>query len=343
MPSERRDWEYASGSAVGGEVPVTSEPRDEDAPGVPSGSRGGRGRGEHQGSERQGRSGRDVETRVVEVAEPQLSPETNARLTEEVREVVGTERAEVPRDRPHPSQGERVNRRGVTAYLGTQRPMLLGTFAGALVIGAIIALVTNTWWILPLAAGVHALGTMTVVAIVIRMTTTVEHPSPELAATLSAQGVRNPDEHFSRLIDEFSPTSRDETADIASPANERDVESDVDPAGAAAEQSSALSPNAGPSQPVDGGGTPDWIIWAVAVALFAVSIAIPAAMGGGAMWFLTAVMVPALVGWVLFQREMAVHGNDLHVRGRKPVVVIVLCTTAMVAVFCAVVALAFAH
>jgi hypothetical protein len=66
-------------------------------------------------------------------------------------------------------------------------------------------------------------------------------------------------------------------------------------------------------------------------------------MGGGAMWFLTAVMVPLLAGWVLFQREMAKHGNDLHLRGRKPVAVIVICTVAAVAVFCAVVALAFAH
>jgi hypothetical protein len=343
MARERRDWELASGPTVGGEVPVTSDPRDEDAPGVPSRGRAGRERGDHGGRQRGASSRGDLETRAVEVEEPQLSPEVNARLTEEVRDVVGSDRVEVPRDRPHPSRGEQVNRTGVIAYLGTQRPMVLGTFAGALVIGAIIALISNTWWVLPLAAGVHAFGTMIVVAIVLRMTTTIEHPSPELAATLAEEGVRNPDEHFTRLVDEFSPQSRAETADIASPANERPVTADAPPAADEAQQATALSPNAGPSRPVRGGGTPDWIIWTVAIALFAVSIAIPAAMGGGAMWFLTAVMVPALVGWVLFQREMAVHGNDLHLRGRKPVAVIVGCTVAVVAVFCAVVALAFSH
>jgi hypothetical protein len=55
------------------------------------------------------------------------------------------------------------------------------------------------------------------------------------------------------------------------------------------------------------------------------------------------VMVPLLAGWMFFQREVAVHGGDLHLRGRKPVAVIVACTVAAVAVFCAVVALAFAH
>jgi hypothetical protein len=330
--TERRDWEYAGGA----DVPVTSEPRDEEAPGVPA--RGRRHRGDHAD-----RGRRNAETRAVEVAEPQLSPETNARLTQEVRDVVGTDRVEVPRERPHPSRGEGVPRRGILAYLGVQRPMVLGSFAGALVVGAIIALITRTWWVLPLAAGVHALATMTIVAIIIRMTTTIEHPSPELAATLSAEGIRNPDELFSRLIDEFSPENRADRADIASPANERDVEADAAPGRATVEQSTALSPNAGPSRPARGGGAPDWIIWTVAVALFGVSIAIPATLGGGAMWYLTAVMVPLLAGWVLFQHQLAANGGDVRVRGRKPVAVIVVCTAAAVAVFCAVVALAFSH
>src|SRR5947209_9891776 len=335
MASERRDWEYAGGAAVGNDVPVTSEPRDEEAPGVPAPANG-----DGNGARRPRRS---TESRIVEVTEPELPPEANAQLTHEVREVVGTDRVEVPSDRPHPSRGEDVPRRGMLAYLGAQRPMLLGTLAGALVIGAIIALITRTWWILPLAAGLHALGTMTVVAIIIRMTTTVEHPSPELAATMSDQGIRNPDEHFTRLIDEFTPENRSDRTDIASPANEREAEADENPARAAMEQSSALSPNAGPSHEAGGGGAPDAIIWSVAAALFVVSIVIPATMGGGAMWFLTAVMVPALAGWLVFQRQMAVHDGDLHVQGRKPVAVIVLCTAAVVAVFCAVVALAFAH
>lgn len=345
MANERRDWEYANGPSAGGhEVPVTGEPREEDAPGVPARAQATRDRGDHGGRQRGSRNRRDLETRVVEVNEPELSPETNRRLTEEVRDVVGTDRVEVPRDRPDPAHGgEPANRPGVIAYFSTQRPMVLGTFAGALVIGAIIALITNTWWVLPLAAGAHAFGTMVVIAIVVRMTTTIEHPSPELAATLDAEGIRTPDEHFTRLVDEFGPASRAETADVLSPPNQRDVESDRDPAGAEAEQATALSPNAGPSRPARGGGAPDAVLWAVAIALLGASIAIPAAMGGGAMWFLTAVMVPLVAGWMVFQREMAVHGGDLHLRGRKPVAVIVVCTVAAVAVFCVLVALAFSH
>ncbi len=174
------------------------------------------------------------------------------------------------------------------------------------------------------------------------MTTTIEHPSPDLAAAMSAQGVRNPDEHFSRLVDEFSPVSRAETAGVLSPANQREQEADVAPAGDEAGQASSLSPSAGPSRPTRGGGAPDWLIGATAAALSIVSIVIPAATGGGAMWFLTAVMLPALVGWVLFQREMALH-DGVELGGRKPIAVIVLCTAATVVVFCAVVALAFAH
>ncbi len=33
--SERSDWELADGPVVGRDVPITSEPREEEAPGVP--------------------------------------------------------------------------------------------------------------------------------------------------------------------------------------------------------------------------------------------------------------------------------------------------------------------
>ncbi|MGB9185057.1 MAG: hypothetical protein WCB67_13430 [Solirubrobacteraceae bacterium] len=33
--SERADWELAEGPVVGQDVPITSEPREEEAPGVP--------------------------------------------------------------------------------------------------------------------------------------------------------------------------------------------------------------------------------------------------------------------------------------------------------------------
>lgn len=62
-----------------------------------------------------------------------------------------------------------------------------------LTFGVVVSLATGKWWVLPLAAGVHALGTMTVTLSIIRVTTVSEHPAPDVAAALVEEGVRNPD------------------------------------------------------------------------------------------------------------------------------------------------------
>lgn len=62
-----------------------------------------------------------------------------------------------------------------------------------LTFGAVVALATGKWWLLPLATGVHALGTMTVLLTSVRMTTISEHPSPTVAAALAEEGVSSPD------------------------------------------------------------------------------------------------------------------------------------------------------
>jgi hypothetical protein len=77
--------------------------------------------------------------------------------------------------------------------------------------------------------------------------------------------------------------------------------------------------------------------------LLALSIILPAVMGGGLLWLVTAVMVPLLAGWVVMQRVMIKRQGQAHVQGRWPMVAIVLCTGIAVAVFCAVIALAFEH
>jgi hypothetical protein len=63
------------------------------------------------------------------------------------------------------------------------------------------------------------------------------------------------------------------------------------------------------------------------------------------MWLVTAAMVPLLVGWAIFQRAMITRRNQVRetVQGRGPLVAIVVCTAAAVAVFCALVAFAFQH
>src|SRR5947209_20019659 len=94
----RLPWELADGPLVGKDVPITSEPRPEVAPGVPAPPPS---EANSDGSEDQ-----VAEVREVRSEDPELSSETNRRVTEELREVIGAERVRVPADRPHASTGE---------------------------------------------------------------------------------------------------------------------------------------------------------------------------------------------------------------------------------------------
>ncbi len=82
------------------------------------------------------------------------------------------------------------------------------TLAALLTIAAIISLATGNWWLLPLAPGVHALGTLTIVTLAVSLTTVSEHASPTTTALLEEEGIPNPDRHFSELVAEFSGTDQ---------------------------------------------------------------------------------------------------------------------------------------
>ncbi|MDQ6817581.1 MAG: hypothetical protein M3018_09300 [Actinomycetota bacterium] len=296
MSTERSAWEYADGPEVGREIPITNEPRREHAPGVPA-------RQSPPGPEH---DAGDLEERQVRVADPNLDADTNRRLTEEVRDAVGADRVRVPRDRPRPSHGERPASRGLSAALASNRLTVIVTFAVFFTIGAIVSLATGSWWLLPLALGVHALGTITVVTRALQLTTVSEHPSPSVAAALEEEGIPNSDEHFSALVEEFSADGHAELSDVVSPgANQRTAAAAEDPSTAAAEQSSAMTPTAGASEPAGEEGIPALMIWSTVFALLAVSLIVPLTSGGGAMWLLPAIMVPLLAGWVVIDRRMA--------------------------------------
>jgi hypothetical protein len=338
----RQSWEYADGPTVGDEVPITSPPRAEERPGVPEpppsqdGADGADGRGD----------GEVRELREVRAEDPELSADTNQRLTSELRDVVGQDRVEVPADRPHATRGEHPHQHGPAARLSMDWFQFIRTSAIVLTFAAIIALITNDWWVLALAAGVHALGTMTVGLTVIRVTTTIEHPSPTVAAAMAEEGVHNPDERFSRMVEEYRAEPERGTSEVISPGfNERTVAADTDTAGAAAEQSSAMTPTSRPSKSGGAGGAPDALVWTTMVSLLVLSIVLPPLTSGGWMWLVTAVMVPLVVGWGILQRLMVTRQNQLHeaVQGPTPLVAIAVCTAIAVAVFCAVVAFAFQH
>ncbi len=281
-----------------------------------------------------------LEEREVRSADPELSEATNQRLTEELREAVGADHVVVPSDRPHPSQGEHEQQPGMLAYLNQNRLTFMRTGLIALTFGAIVALITNTWWLLPLAAGIHALGTVSVVFGTLHLTTLSEHPSPTLAAQLAEEGVSSTDEHFSRLVEEFQPEPNATTAEVATPnANRRTTSASADPGRAAAEQSAAMTPTAEPSEPAESGVLPDYLNWALIASLAIVSLVIPPVAGGGWMWLLPAVVLPTLGLWAFVQWALEFRPELVHQRSPALIAAVTLGITVAVAAFCGVVAI----
>jgi hypothetical protein len=252
MASERQDdrlpWETVGGPEAGRDVPITTEPREDEAPGVPARPPENAATDEAVGTEE----------REVRADDPQLSPETNQRVTAELWEAVGAERVEMPASRPRTSRGERRPRQEAGAYLTQHRVQLVRITAIVLTFGGIVSLRTGYWWLLGVAAGLHALGTMTVAMVAVRITTITEHPSPQLAAAMAEKGVSSPDERFSEMVNEFADHSDRGVSEVLSPGdNERTLKASEKPAQAAAEQSSAMTPSADPSRPSGPGAETD--------------------------------------------------------------------------------------
>ena len=105
----------------------------------------------------------DNETEVREVVsdDPSLSPEVNRILTEEVREAVGAARVRVPGEKPHVERERHGDHSSIGAF-SANRILIAITFFALVVVGAIVALATGSWWAVVLAATVHALGTFVV-------------------------------------------------------------------------------------------------------------------------------------------------------------------------------------
>jgi hypothetical protein len=189
-----------------------------------------------------------LERRAVEVHEPGLSESTSAQLTDEVRDVIGADEVEIPVDRPYPSAGEHVkHHRSLPLPFPLPNNFVVAQGGLALVvIGAIAALavVTHAWWTLVLAFLVLAAMTYVVVAMIIKMTSNPERPSPTTVAAMEEEGIDNPEQLFSDVIAEFTPESG------ADGASGRTTDAVDDPAKAAAEQRDATTPSGGPSRSV---------------------------------------------------------------------------------------------
>ncbi len=71
------------------------------------------------------------------------------------------------------------------------RMLVIFTFATFLVVGAVIALATGEWWVLPLAVLVHLLGTLLVSAVIFRALGSYDKPDP---VTEARHDEEDPDE-----------------------------------------------------------------------------------------------------------------------------------------------------
>jgi hypothetical protein len=188
------------------------------------------------------------ERREVTVDEPELSRQTNDRLTAEVREVVGDDHVTVPAVRSRPSRGEASPRptHRLIAELKPNRFIIAMIGGSFVVIAAIVALAVGSWWILVGAFLVLIVVLAAMIATVLRMTSNSERPSATTVAALEEDGVGDPERHFSELVKEFTP-------EPSGGGEHRTTAVEDEPASAGAEQEDAITPSGGPSRAVGPG------------------------------------------------------------------------------------------
>lgn len=123
-------------------------------------------------------------------------------LRDELTDAVGAEaagRAErkgaldeaIDADRPHTILG----------VLSESRALIAISFCVALIVGAVIALITGSWLFLLLALGLHAVGTVVVVGTALSLASQVEHPDPRTVVALEERGVADPDAALNHAVE----------------------------------------------------------------------------------------------------------------------------------------------
>src|SRR4051794_7707732 len=123
-----------------------------------------------------------TERRPVRSDDPSLSTEANKLLTQELREAIGSDEVVVPAGQPDRARDAHATKSTGAATLASNRPLIIVTFLGALVVGGIIALVTGQYWAVLVAAALHAIGTLAVAGGALHLSTQAQHGKPTLAA-----------------------------------------------------------------------------------------------------------------------------------------------------------------
>lgn len=199
----------------------------------------------------------ETEERFVRSDDPNLTPEANRLLTQEAREAVGRERVRVPAGREPRPQPAGPRRSPLAANLIANRQVMLVTLLVALVVGGIVTLVTDSWWALVAALALHAVGTLLAAGGAIQISTQTEHVSPSVAARLEEEGVSDPDRLLTDLVESFGPEPEAEspTAEALSggAADDHTARPADQPARAAAQQRTTMTPSSAPSEPAGAG------------------------------------------------------------------------------------------
>jgi hypothetical protein len=241
----------------------------------------------------------DTEIREVVSEDPSLSPEANRVLTEEARAAVGADRVRVPRDKPHVERDRAGTHGSLAESFAANRLIIAITFGSLLVVGAIVALATGSWWAVVLAALVHAIGTFVVLTMLGSAVRQTEHASPTATALLAEEGVADPDVRLSDLVEEYSGVESGENAQPDDPSQA--------PASAATEQRSANTPAGVPTEPAGTNSAidrfmPKWVMAGLMV--FAVVVGALSPVLGAKFVIVPAIGLPLGGIWLLMRRNV---------------------------------------
>ena len=246
------------------------------------------------------------ERRAVASEDPSLSPRANELLTHELREAIGTDEVVVPKDVPDRSHERHATHSPFVATLTANRPILIVTFLVAVVLGGVVALATEQYWAVVVAAALHAIGTLAVTAGAIALTTNIEHVDPAVAARLEEEGVADPDRVLSELVEDFAGVrdARGVPEVVTTGHNERTASPEQDQARSSVEQRTAMTPTSGGSPAAGSNSAVEALEWWIIGGLSVLSIAV-AAIIGSEMWALPAIFLPLGAGWIALQFWMA--------------------------------------
>jgi hypothetical protein len=254
---------------------------------------------------------RRIVEREVRADDPELSAEANQVLTRELREAVGDDRVTVPAERADElgQLGQRT-RPTFAAVLGSNRVLIAITLAVLLIVGVIVALATGSWWAVVAASAAHALGTLIIVSMTLRLSTEVEHMAPEAAARLEAEGVPDPDRALSDLVEQYSEErhARGAAEVVSSGHNRVTTEPGDDPRRATVEQRTAITPASSPVEPSDHRSAP--MILPILAVAGSVVVGVGAAIAlGGIAWLAAAMLIASSLAWLYLQLRMEGGGE----------------------------------